>query len=85
MGYFLHAGKKLQPMTGLIHAWLEDIQKKGYRSGNLGLILEKETSPKNTWWGFSNFKTHFGITRVHLPGSYWKMQCKKRNKKSPHA
>lgn len=74
MGYFLPEAAKLQPMTGLIYTWLSYLQKKGWRSGNFGLMLGPHAGRLDPWWGLSNFKTHFGITRVHLPMGYWKIR-----------
>lgn len=74
MGYFLPEAAKLQPMTGLVYTWLAHLQKIGWRSGNFGLMLGPHATKLDPWWGLSNFKTHFGITRVHLPQSYWKIR-----------
>jgi hypothetical protein len=73
MGYFLPEAGKLQPMTGLVHLWLTRLQEQGWRSGNFGLMLGPHIGRLDPWWGLSNFKTHFGITRVHLPPGYWKI------------
>ncbi len=79
MGYFLPEAAKLQPMTGLVHLWLSLLQERGYRSGNFGLMVGPHTGRLDPWWGLSNFKTHFGITRVHLPSGYWKISSSLRN------
>jgi hypothetical protein len=78
MGYFLPEAAKLQPMTGLVHTWLALLQERGYRAGNFGLMVGPHTSRLDPWWGLSNFKTHFGITRVHLPSGYWKISSSLR-------
>lgn len=83
MGYFLPEAAKLQPMTGLVHVWLSLIQEHGYRSGNFGLMSGPHVTRLDPWWGLSNFKTHFGITRVHLPISYWKISSSLHKNKSP--
>lgn len=79
MGYFIPEAAKLQPMTGLIYTWLALLQERGWRSGNFGLMLGPHANRLDPWWGLSNFKTHFGITRVHLPMGYWKIQSSLKN------
>jgi hypothetical protein len=80
MGYFIPEAAKLQPMTGLVHMWLSLLQKNGWRSGNFGLIIGPHAGRLDPWWGLSNFKTHFGITRVHLPMGYWKISSSLKRK-----
>ncbi len=72
MGYFLPEAAKLQPMAGLVFTWLSGLHARGYRAGNFGLMVGPHTSRLDPWWGLSYFKTHFGITRVHLPQSLWR-------------
>lgn len=87
MGYFLPEAAKLQPMTGLVHHWLTLLNKRGYHAGNFGHMIGPHVSRRDSWWGFSNFKTHFGVTRVHIPSGYWKcflsLQTRKAQTKSP--
>lgn len=78
LGYFLPEAAKLQPMTGLVDAWLSLLQKHAYHSANFGLMIGPRTSRFDPWWGLSNFKTHFGITRVHLPPTFWKISTSLR-------
>lgn len=82
MGYFVPEATKLQPMTGLVHTWLSLLQKRGWRSGNFGLMLGPHANRLDPWWGLSNFKTHFGITRVHIPMGYWKISSSLSQKKT---
>lgn len=81
MGYFLPEAGKLQPMTGLVYTWLSLLKENGWRSGNFGLMLGPNASKLDPWWGLSNFKTHFGITRVHLPMGYWKIRSSLKKQK----
>lgn len=78
MGYFLPEFAKLQAMTGLVHAWLLILKENNYRTANFGLMSGPHVTRLDPWWGLSNFKTHFGITRVHLPTSFWKIQSSLR-------
>lgn len=85
MGYFLPEAAKLQPMTGLVHAWFSLLRERGYVAANFGLMLGPHANHWDPWWGLSNFKTHFGITRVHLPPGYWKftLSSLRETKKHP--
>lgn len=78
MGYFLPEAKALQPMTGLVYTWLTLLKERGYHAGNFGLMVGPHVNKLDPWWGLSNFKTHFGITRVHLPQSHWKISTSLR-------
>lgn len=87
MGYFLPEAAKLQPMTGLVYTWLSLLQVNNYQAGNFGLMTGPHVTRLDPWWGLSNFKTHFGITRVHLPTSLWKISSslfKKNNSPESH-
>ena len=73
LGYFLPEAAKMQPMTALVHAWMVRSQELGLTSCNFGLMCGPYAGRWDPWWGLSNFKTHFGIHRVHLPPGYWKV------------
>lgn len=72
-GFFHPNAAKLQPMTGLIDWWFTRSLERGYVSVTFGDIVPPHSLPFDSALGYSNFKTHFGIRRVWLPGSFWKI------------
>ena len=74
LGCFLPEFGRMQPMAGLIDWWFRRCLERGYRSVNFGDIVPPRALPiLEGGIGYSIFKTHFGIHRVWLPGSFWKI------------
>ncbi len=84
LGYFVPEAAKLHPMVGLVHWWFMRSVERGYQACNFGLMCGPYTSRWDPWWGLSNFKTHFGITRVHLPPGFWKVRWNGWKKEQIH-
>lgn len=72
-GFFLPEYGKLQAMTGLVDWWFARSLERGYHSVTFGDIVPPLHLPFDSAVGYSNFKTHFGVHRVWLPGSFWKI------------
>lgn len=74
LGCFLPEVGHHQPMTGLVDWWFARSLERGCVSVNFGDIVPRHTVPLlEGGIGYSVFKTHFGIHRVWLPGSFWKV------------
>lgn len=73
LGFYLPAARESQAMTGLVHHWFEHTRSHGLKLCNFGDICGPNPLPMQTDRGYSIFKTHFGIRRVHYPGSHWKV------------
>lgn len=73
LGFYLNEGAKAQTMTGLVHTWIDRSRTKGYKACNFGDMCGPSPLPFQKDRGYSIFKTHFGIHRVWLPKSYWKI------------
>lgn len=74
IGCFLPEAGRYQPMTGLVDWWFSRSLERGYATVNFGDIVPPIYLPLlERGVGYSVFKTHFGIHRVWLPGSFWKI------------
>jgi len=78
-GFFKKGTEKLHAKIGLIEWWFKRSIERGYRELNFGHIVGPPLLPffNSDQTGYSNFKTHFGVTRVWWPGSFWKLTWKK--------
>lgn len=72
-GGFTPAGAYVQAMTLLVYDWFERCQSRGIERANFGSIVDARPLPFDPSVGYSLFKTHFGIHRVHRPGSFWRL------------
>jgi hypothetical protein len=73
-GYFKRGTEKMHAKVGLIDWWFAQSLEKKYATLNFGHIVGPYSIPgTETGTGYSNFKTHFGATRVWWPGSFWKL------------
>lgn len=75
IGCFDPAHAKHFPMIGLVDWWFQRSLERGLASVNFGDIVPSRPLPAflEHGIGYSLFKTHFNIHRVHLPGSFWKI------------
>lgn len=73
VGCFTGDGGKVHAMVALIHWWFERCMARGIVHANFGDIVGPHPFPFDDMIGYSNFKTHFGIHRVWMPGSHWRM------------
>lgn len=74
LGGFHEDFAKHHPMVGLIDWWFRRSRERGYATVNFGDITPPNPLPFiEHGIGYSVFKTHFGIHRVWLPGSFWKL------------
>jgi hypothetical protein len=78
LGFYLPAARESQAMTGLIHAWFERTRANNLKRCNFGDICGPNPLPMQSDRGYSIFKTHFGVRRVHYPGSHWKISFRKK-------
>jgi hypothetical protein len=80
LGFYLPPAAKTYAMTGLVEWWFKRARAKGLTLCNFGDIVGPHPSPFNKERGYSIFKTHFGIRRVHLPRSYWRFSFGRRSR-----
>jgi hypothetical protein len=76
-GFYLPEAKKSYPMTGLVAWWFERTRSKGLRYCNFGDMCGPTPLPLSDSQGYSIFKTHFGVRRIHLPKSHWQITFRK--------
>lgn len=74
LGFYLSPARESQAMTGLIHHWFERTRSSGLKLCNFGDICGPNPLPLQSDRGYSIFKTHFGVRRIHYPGSHWKIK-----------
>jgi hypothetical protein len=72
LGFFVPEAVKMQPMMGLFDWWHTRAKSLGYVACNFGNMVGPKPILIDSMIGFSNFKTHFGVTRLWQPGNYWK-------------
>jgi hypothetical protein len=73
VGCFTGDGGKVHAMTLLVHWWFQRCMKRGLLHANFGDIVGPRPFPFDDMIGYSNFKTHFNIHRVWMPGSRWRI------------
>lgn len=73
LGFYLPPAAKTYAKTGLVKWWFERTREKQLAYCNFGDICGAKPSIFDSSRGYSLFKTHFGINRVHLPRSYWRV------------
>ncbi len=77
LGFYLPEAKKSHAMVGLVNYWFERTREKQLKLCNFGDMCGPNPLPFQSDIGYSLFKTHFGISRVHYPGSHWKIRLGK--------
>lgn len=78
VGCFTGDGGKVHAMVALVAWWFERCAARGMVHANFGDIVGPHPFPFDDFIGYSNFKTHFNIHRVWMPGSRWKIQLLKK-------
>lgn len=74
-GFFKRGTEKLHAKVGLIDWWFARTKKRGFATLNFGHIVGPHALPGlESGFGYSNFKTHFGVRRVWWPGSFWRIK-----------
>ncbi len=73
VGCFTGEGGKAHAMVALVAWWFERCTERGMLHANFGDIVGPYPFPFDDMIGYSNFKTHFNIHRVWMPGSRWKI------------
>ena len=73
VGCFTKDERKSRVMLALVHWWFERCLERGMVHANFGNIVGPHPFPFHSMIGFSNFKTHFNIHRVWMPGSRWRV------------
>ncbi|MEK9155368.1 MAG: hypothetical protein AAB839_01845 [Patescibacteria group bacterium] len=73
VGCFTPDGGKSHAMTALVEKWFQQCAEKNIVHANFGDIVGPTPFPFDDAIGYSNFKTHFGIHRVWMPGSRWRI------------
>ncbi len=71
VGCFTGDGGKAHAMVALVAWWFERCAKRGMMHANFGDIVGPHPFPFDDMIGYSNFKTHFNIHRVWMPGGRW--------------
>ena len=73
VGCFTGDGGKVHAMVALVAWWFERCAARDIVHANFGDIVGPHPFPFDDFIGYSNFKTHFNIHRVWMPGSRWKI------------
>lgn len=71
VGCFTGDGGKAHAMVALVAWWFERCAERGIAHANFGDIVGPHPFPFDDMIGYSNFKTHFNIHRVWMPGGRW--------------
>lgn len=71
VGCFTGDGGKSHAMVALVEFWFQRCIDRGMVHANFGDIVGPKPFPLDDMIGYSNFKTHFNIHRVWMPGSWW--------------
>jgi len=71
VGCFTGDGGKAHAMVALVAWWFERCAERGMAHANFGDIVGPHPFPFDDMIGYSNFKTHFNIHRVWMPGGRW--------------
>ncbi len=74
VGCFTGDGGKTHAMVALVAWWFERCADRGMVHANFGDIVGPHPFPFDNMIGYSNFKTHFNIHRVWMPGSRWRIR-----------
>ncbi len=73
VGCFTGDGGKAHAMVALVAWWFERCAERGMLHANFGDIVGPRPFPFDDMIGYSNFKTHFNIHRVWMPGGRWRV------------
>lgn len=73
VGCFTGDGGKAHAMVALVHWWFQRCIDRGIAHANFGDMVGPHPFPFDDMIGYSNFKTHFNIHRVWMPGSRWRI------------
>ncbi|MFA6018077.1 MAG: hypothetical protein WCT28_04340 [Patescibacteria group bacterium] len=73
VGCFTGDGGKTHAMVRLVAWWFERCLDRNIAHANFGDIVGPHPFPFDDMIGYSNFKTHFNIHRVWLPGCQWRV------------
>ncbi len=71
VGCFTEEERKSRAMLALVHWWFQRCLDRGMKQANFGGMVGPRPFLFDSQIGFSDFKTHFNIHRVWMPGSYW--------------
>lgn len=71
VGCFTGEGGKTHAMPALVEFWFRRCLDRNLVHANFGDIVGPKPFPLDDMIGYSNFKTHFNIHRVWMPGSRW--------------
>ncbi len=74
VGCFTGDGGKAHAMVALVAWWFERCAERKMVHANFGDIVGPHPFPFDDMIGYSNFKTHFNIHRVWMPGGRWKIR-----------
>ena len=74
VGCFTGDGGKAHAMVALVALWFERCKNRGMVHANFGDIVGPHPFPFDDMIGYSNFKTHFNIHRVWMPGGRWNVR-----------
>lgn len=83
VGCFTGDGGKIHAMVALVAWWFERCVEKGIAHANFGDIVGPHPFPFDNMIGYSNFKTHFNVHRVWMPGSRWNITFQIPHEESP--